>query len=61
MIQKRANSFQLDWVAVILFTALVIFGYFNILSASAAGELPPTLTSANPMESNSFLSCALLY
>ena len=35
---NRSNSFQLDWVAVIIFMALVIFGYFNILSASAAGE-----------------------
>ena len=35
---NRTNSFQLDWMAVLIFTALVIFGYFNILSASAAGE-----------------------
>ncbi len=35
---NRTNSFQLDWMAVIIFTALVVFGYFNILSASSAGE-----------------------
>ena len=35
---NRANSFQLDWVTVIIFAALVVFGYFNILSASAVGE-----------------------
>ena len=35
---NRSNSFQLDWIAVIIFTALVIFGYFNILSASTSGE-----------------------
>ena len=35
---NRSTSFQLDWIAVIIFTGLVIFGYFNILSASNTGE-----------------------
>ena len=35
---SRSTSFQLDWIAVIIFTGLVIFGYFNILSASNTGE-----------------------
>ena len=35
---NRSNSFQLDWVTVIIYTALVVFGYFNILSASSVGE-----------------------
>ncbi len=35
---SRSTSFQLDWIAVIIFMGLVIFGYFNILSASNTGE-----------------------
>ena len=35
---SRSTSFQLDWIAVIIFTGLVIFGYFNVLSASNTGE-----------------------
>jgi rod shape determining protein RodA len=35
---SRSTSFQLDWIAVIIFTGLVIFGYFNILSASNTAE-----------------------
>ena len=45
---NRANSFQLDWMAVIIFTALVIFGYFNILSASAAGEFTSYFDISKP-------------
>ena len=45
---NRTNSFQLDWIAVIVFTALVVFGYFNILSASAAGEFTSYLDIFKP-------------
>jgi rod shape determining protein RodA len=45
---NRSNSFQLDWLTVIIFTALVIFGYFNILSASAVGELTSYLDISKP-------------
>ena len=45
---NRSNSFQLDWVAVIIFTALVVFGYFNILSASAAGEFTSYFDISKP-------------
>ena len=45
---KRANSFQLDWMAVIIFTALVVFGYFNILSASSVGEFTSYLDITKP-------------
>ena len=45
---NRTNSFQLDWVAVIVFTALVVFGYFNILSASLAGEFTTYLDISKP-------------
>ena len=45
---NRANSFQLDWFAVIVFAALVVFGYFNILSASVAGEFTSYLDISKP-------------
>ena len=44
----RSNSFQLDWIAVIIFTTLVIFGYFNILSASTSGEFTSYLDITKP-------------
>ena len=35
---NRANSFQLDWTSVLIYMALVLFGYFNIVSASTGLE-----------------------
>lgn len=35
---NRANSFQLDWPTVLIYMALVLFGYFNIVSASTGAE-----------------------
>jgi len=35
---NRANSFQLDWLVVLIYLVLVLFGYFNIVSAATAGE-----------------------
>ena len=34
---NRANSFQLDWLVVMIYLALVMFGYFNIVSAATDG------------------------
>jgi rod shape determining protein RodA len=45
---NRSNSFQLDWVTVIIYTALVVFGYFNILSASSVGEFTSYLDLTKP-------------
>ena len=45
---NRTTSFQLDWFAVIVFAALVVFGYFNILSASVAGEYTSYLDISKP-------------
>ena len=45
---NRSNSFQLDWIAVIIFTALVVFGYFNILSASNTGEFTSYIDTTKP-------------
>ncbi|MEC8323149.1 MAG: rod shape-determining protein RodA [Bacteroidota bacterium] len=35
---NRANSFKLDWTTVLIYMALVLFGYFNIISASTGAE-----------------------
>ena len=45
---NRTHSFQLDWFTVIIFSALVIFGYFNILSASVTGEFTSYLDISKP-------------
>jgi len=45
---NRSNSFQLDWVTVIIYTALIVFGYFNILSASSVGEFTSYLDLTKP-------------
>jgi len=45
---NRTTSFQLDWLTVIVFTALVVFGYFNILSASVTGEFTSYLDISKP-------------
>lgn len=45
---NRSISFQLDWIAVIIFTALVVFGYFNILSASNTGEFTSYIDTSKP-------------
>lgn len=45
---NRTTSFQLDWFAVIVFIALVVFGYFNILSASVVGEFTSYLDISKP-------------
>ena len=35
---NRANSFQLDWPVVFIYLGLVLFGYFNIVSAATGSE-----------------------
>ena len=39
MIQSEKKGFRLDWITIILFMLLVVFGWFNILSASHQGEI----------------------
>lgn len=34
---NRAHSFQLDWLVVLIYLTLVLFGYFNIVSAATDG------------------------
>jgi len=39
MIRENKGKFNFDWLTIILFLALVAFGYLNILSASHVGEI----------------------
>lgn len=39
MYQNRNRNFNLDWITIILFLLLIGFGWLNILSASATGEV----------------------
>jgi rod shape determining protein RodA len=39
MLRENQRRFKFDWITIILFLALVGFGYINILSASHLGEI----------------------
>ena len=39
MYQNRNRNYNLDWITIILFLLLIGFGWLNILSASATGEV----------------------
>ena len=39
MIRENQRRFQFDWITVIVFVLLIIFGYLNIMSASHTGEI----------------------
>ena len=45
---NRANSFKLDWTTVLIYMALVLFGYFNIVSASTGAEFTSYWDLSNP-------------
>lgn len=44
----RSNKIKLDWISIILFILLVGFGYLNILSASASGEVTSYFDMSQP-------------
>ena len=48
MIQNRINNFLLDWPIVLTYLVLVIFGYFNILSASSGVEFSSYIDISKP-------------
>ena len=48
MIQNRINNFLLDWPIVLTYLVLVIFGYFNILSASSGVEFSSYFDISKP-------------
>ena len=48
MIQNRINNFLLDWPIVLTYLVLVMFGYFNILSASSGVEFSSYFDISKP-------------
>ncbi len=58
---NRAHSFQLDWVIVMIYLALVLFGYFNILSASTDGAFNSYFDLSEPYGKQSvFIGLSLI-
>ena len=48
MSSNRTQSFKFDWITIMLFLLLVGFGWLNILSASASGEITSYLDMSQP-------------
>jgi rod shape determining protein RodA len=48
VIQNRINNFLLDWPIVLTYLVLVMFGYFNILSASSGVEFSSYIDISKP-------------
>ena len=48
MHSNRNKTLKLDWLSIILFLLLVGFGYLNILSASASGEITSYFDMSQP-------------
>ena len=48
MHQNRNRNFKLDWITIILFLLLIGFGWLNILSASASGEVTSYFDMSQP-------------
>jgi rod shape determining protein RodA len=58
---NRAKSFQLDWMVVLIYLILVVFGYFNILSASSDGTLISYFNLSEPYGKQSvFIGLSLI-
>lgn len=45
---NRSQSFQLDWLLVVVYLTLVIFGYFNIVSASSGTDFTSYFDLSKP-------------
>lgn len=45
---NRTRNFKFDWITILLFLLLVGFGWLNILSASASGEVTSYLDMSQP-------------
>lgn len=39
MLRENHRHFRFDWVIIVLYLALIVFGYFNIISASHTGKV----------------------
>jgi rod shape determining protein RodA len=58
---NRVHSFQLDWIIVLIYLALVVFGYFNILSASTDGAFTSYFDLSEPYGKQSvFIGLSLI-
>ena len=58
---NRVHSFQLDWIIVLIYLALVVFGYFNILSASTDGAFSSYFDLSEPYGKQSvFIGLSLI-
>ena len=58
---NRVHSFQLDWIIVFIYLALVVFGYFNILSASTDGAFTSYFDLSEPYGKQSvFIGLSLI-
>lgn len=45
---SRVNQIKIDWITVILYLLLVLFGWINIISASAGGEITSLIDFSTP-------------
>lgn len=48
MMQGESRGFRLDWITIVLFLLLVVFGWLNILSASHQGEITQYFDTEQP-------------
>ncbi|MBT8279061.1 MAG: rod shape-determining protein RodA [Bacteroidia bacterium] len=61
MQSSRTRNFKLDWISIILFLLLVGFGYLNILSASASGEVTSYFDMGQPYGKQLvFIGCTII-
>ena len=52
--QREQRGFRLDWITIILFLLLVVFGWLNILSASHQGEITNYFDMDQPFGKQAF-------
>lgn len=48
MMRQTDRSFKFDWITILIFLALVTFGWFNIFSASSTGEVTSYFDLSQP-------------
>lgn len=46
--RQTDRSFKFDWITILIFLALVVFGWFNIFSASSTGEVTSYFDLSQP-------------
>ena len=59
---NRAHSFQLDWLVVLIYLTLVLFGYFNIVSAATDGVFSSYFDLSTPYGKQAvFIGLSLIF